>query len=74
MEPVKIFVKLLDEGTEVWRPTNAAPLEDEVFEVLGIEPPGETWEFPPGSLVRCEAKQFADGSSGLVATSGRLNS
>jgi hypothetical protein len=63
----KIFVKLLAEGTECWRPINANPIGDDVFEVLGIVPAGEAWEFAPGARVRCKAKQFADGSMGLVA-------
>jgi hypothetical protein len=65
--PTEIFVKLLDEGTDCWRPVNANPIGDGVFEVLGIEPFGETWEFAPGTHVRCQQKQFANGSIGLTA-------
>jgi hypothetical protein len=65
--PTEIFVKLLDEGTDCWRPVNAGPIGGGVFEVLGIVPSGEKWEFAPGTLVRCQQKQFANGSSGLIA-------
>jgi hypothetical protein len=45
-----VYVRLLDEGTEVWRPTRAAPLPDGTFEIAepeGYDPELETWEFPP---------------------------
>jgi hypothetical protein len=64
----RIIVKLLADGTECWRPINANPVGDGVFEVLRIMPSGEGWEFAPGARVRCQQKQFADGSSGLIAT------
>jgi hypothetical protein len=67
MSAVKIFVKLLDEGTDVWRSTNAKRVDTNVFEVLGIERPGEKWEFAPGTRVQCEPRKFSDGSTGLVA-------
>jgi antitoxin component YwqK of YwqJK toxin-antitoxin module len=67
LKPTKIFVKLLDEGTDVWKPVSANLVGDGVFEILGIVPTGEAWEFSPGAHVRCEPKQFADGSTALVA-------
>jgi hypothetical protein len=27
----------------------------------------ETWEFPPGAIVRCEQRRFADGKIGMTA-------
>jgi hypothetical protein len=63
----KIFVRLLDEGTECWRPVNAKPIGDGVFQILGTVPPTESWEFAPGSRVRCQPKTFEDGSTGPVA-------
>jgi len=54
---VKIYVRLLNEGTEVSRPTQALDLGDGLFEILpteGYDPEDETWEFPPGSVVRAE--------------------
>jgi hypothetical protein len=68
MSSVRIFVKLLGEGTDVWRSTNAKPVADNRFEVLGIVRPGEKWEFPPGTRVRCEPRKFSNGSLELVAT------
>lgn len=48
-----------EEGT--LRPTQAIPLGNDIFEVLPIpdyEQAGEVWEFPPGSIVRCESSIF----------------
>jgi hypothetical protein len=64
----RIFVKLLAEGTECWKPIDANAIGDGVFEVLGIVAAGEAWDFAPGARVRCKPKKFADGSTGLVAT------
>lgn len=52
---VNIYVRLLGEGTEVSRPTQALYLGDGLFKVLATEhydPDDEKWEFPPGSIVR----------------------
>ena len=67
MKLTQVHVRLLDEGTECWRPVSAKAVEGGVFKILGIVPAGETWEFPPASLVHCKDKVFSDGSRGLVA-------
>jgi hypothetical protein len=61
---VKIFVYLLEEGTDVWRPTEAVPIGDGLFKILPTpeyDPEDEVWEFPPGSIVRCETRQDDSG-------------
>ena len=61
---VRIHVRLLDEGTEVSRPTEALNLGNGLFRILpsrDYDPEDESWEFPPGSIVRCEKRL---GSSG----------
>lgn len=58
---------LLGEGTEAWRPVSARALGGNEFEVLGIVPPDENWQFPPGHRVRCKEKVFSAGTVGLVA-------
>jgi hypothetical protein len=60
-----IYVALLDEGTDVWRPVEAQP-EGAFYRIVDSVPEDEKWAFHPGSLVRCEPRQFAEGS-GLVA-------
>jgi hypothetical protein len=61
---VKLFVYLLAEGTDVWRPTEAVPIGDGLFKILSTphyDPEDEVWEFPPGSIVRCETRQNDSG-------------
>lgn len=64
-----VYVKLLDEGTDAWRPVEALELEDGSFELgRNKQDQDEKWEFPSGSRVICSEKIFSDGTSGLVAT------
>jgi hypothetical protein len=65
-----VYVRLLDEGTDVWRPVPATSLPDGTFELgepEGYDPDTEVWEFPPHARVRCVAKSFTGGETGLVA-------
>jgi hypothetical protein len=51
-----IYVRLLDEGTDVWRPVRATVLPDGTFRLLEpncYDPNAETWEFP--HRLRCAA-------------------
>lgn len=63
----EVFVCLLGEGTACWRPVAARHVRGGIYELLGICPPDETWQFQPGQLVECEVREFSGGSSGLVA-------
>jgi hypothetical protein len=61
---VKLFVYLLEEGTDVWRPTEAVSVGDGLFKILPTpeyDPEDEVWEFPPGSIVRCEKRRNDSG-------------
>ena len=63
-----IYVPLLEEGTDCWRPVHADHVRDDVYEItVEQEPAGERWAFPPRALVRCRQHRFADGATGLVA-------
>jgi hypothetical protein len=56
-QAVEIFIPLLNEGTDVLRPTQGLPLGSDEVQVLATpdyHPTVEEWEFPPGSKVRCE--------------------
>jgi len=59
---VTVYVRLLDEDIDVWRPLEATPLGDDVYLLSGPapEPEDETWEFPYGSKVRCRPTTFQD--------------
>jgi hypothetical protein len=64
-----VLVRLLGEGTVVYRPSPATRIADKVYRLgpsEGYDPEDEHWEFPPGSTVRCEARMF-DGSLVMVA-------
>lgn len=63
-EDTTILVKLLDEGTLVYRPVPAEAMSDGTFVVKGPEtgpPDDETWEFQPGDIVRVECRPTSDG-------------
>ena len=64
-----IFIPLLDEGTDVFRPTEAVPLGGGLYRVLATpdyDPEDEHWKFPPGSTVAC-AIQCLEGEEVIVA-------
>ena len=64
-----VFVRLLDEGTDVVRPTSALLLGNGSFQLLptsDYDPKFETWEFLPGSKVQLE-QTARSGSSTLLA-------
>lgn len=64
----EIYVELLDEGVEVFRPVQAAPLGNQLFRIASRkDDPGETWKFQTGAVVRCRPNLFADGTSALLA-------
>ncbi len=54
---VQIYVRLLDEGTEVWRPVPATQVGD-AYLLDGPVTDGDVLEFPVGTLVRCGHRQF----------------
>ena len=73
-EIATIYVALLNEGVEVWRPVRAERVGEDSYVLLGPAPDGavydpddEEWEFKPGTVVRCERHAFSGGSSGFVA-------
>lgn len=68
---VSVYVRLLGEGVEVYRPVPASMVSTSTFVLDGediYDPKDEDWEFPPGSLVNVETK-ILDGESVLVAVS-----
>jgi hypothetical protein len=65
---VLVYVKLLDEDVDVWRPVSAEVASDGSDRLAGDRPDDERWEFEPGMSVACEARRLDDGTLGLVAT------
>ena len=64
-----IYIQLLNEGVDVWRPVDATHLADDRYRIEGDVPDGEDWQFQPGTVVRCDWMTFSDGERGLTATS-----
>jgi hypothetical protein len=63
-----VYVYLMGEGTDVWRPVNAEQVGASQYRLdpTAVVPDDEAWEFPPGTLVECERKRLSDGEQ-LVA-------
>ncbi len=71
MEKVTVYVRMLDEGTDVFRPTQAERLSTGAYRLLptpDYDPDDENWEFMPHETVRCERMKLAAGER-LVAVS-----
>ncbi len=62
-----IYMPLLNEGTDVWRPVEATQLAADRYRVEGRVPDDEEWAFAPGALVLCAWKTSSGGEMGLVA-------
>jgi hypothetical protein len=63
-ERTTAYVKLLDEGIDVWRPVPADALgrgHYRLFPTDGYDSSRETWEFTPGTGAICEVRQLEDG-------------
>ena len=62
----QVYVRLLDEGTDVWRPVAATAQGDGTYVLAEAQISEEKWEFPPGSRVTVKEKVF-EGKVELVA-------
>ena len=67
MEMATIYMPLLDEGTDVWRPVTAECLGRGTFRIIGLQPYGEKWAFAPGTVIAGKLYRFADGVQGTIA-------
>ena len=65
-----IYVALLEEGTDVWRPVQAQKQSDGSYIIVSPNdaPDDEKWQFNTGNAVRCEVRRLAGGEH-LVAVS-----
>lgn len=66
-EPEEIYVSLLNEGINVWRPVKAEMIGPDLFRLLGPMPESELWQFPPNTVVRCVEREFSDGTRAITA-------
>lgn len=60
---VEVFVSLLDEGVDVWRPVQAERVRDNIYRIASqpYDQDVETWQFVPGDEVICEMIESSDG-------------
>ena len=62
-----IYVYLLGEGVDVWRPVSTGWVRDDIYCITGARiDDTETWEFANGDVVRCRAQ--------VLASDGRTDS
>ena len=61
-----IYMPLLNEGTDVWRPVKAKKIGELGYRVVENPPPHEEWAFSPGLILRCEERESIGGQH-LVA-------
>jgi hypothetical protein len=69
---VTVYVRLLGEGVDVWRPVQAEHVADDLYRLMGDVPSGETWSFVPGGVVRCAPRSLTGdwGNQELVLVAG----
>jgi hypothetical protein len=59
-----IYIAILDEGTDCWRPVQAVRVREGIFRIIEQAiPEDENWEFRPGDTVGCDLHDFADGTA-----------
>ncbi len=65
----QIYVALLGEGVDVWRPVQAIHERGDLYRIISPNPDAEDerWQFSSGDVVRCERRAFSSGGEGLVA-------
>lgn len=59
----EIFVGLLDEGVDVWRPVVAEHLSGNIYRIIDqpYDREIESWQFEPGDKVVCEMIESSEG-------------
>jgi hypothetical protein len=53
---ITIYVQLLDEGIEVYRPVKAVKIDKNIYKIIEHNPDDEIWKFNYGENVFCELK------------------
>jgi hypothetical protein len=66
METV-IYMPLVEEGTDCWRPVRAVRIAEDIFEIIDQIPSDESWKFAPASRVRCRNRIFGGDGEALEA-------
>ena len=61
-----ILVALLDEGTDCWRPVEAEHVGGDRYKIVEAVPKDERWQFQTDDIVRCQKREFQDGTGVLA--------
>lgn len=58
-----IYVYLLDEGVDVWRPVQARHIGTDRYQIVSVNIASgdELWQFNTGDTVRCKSRMLSDG-------------
>ena len=54
-----VYVALLNEGVDVWRPVQAEHVGGDLYRLTGEQPDDETWPFAVGDVVRCKERTLS---------------
>ncbi len=59
----QVYIALLDEGVDVWRPVQAECVSGNIYRILSqpYDRSVESWQFEPGDVVICEMVESSDG-------------
>ena len=62
MNEETIYIYLLNEGTDVWRPVKAFQVKENIYKISSVntDPEDEIWQFNKGDFVRCEFKPLSE--------------
>ena len=66
LKEVGVYVNLVGEGLNLMRSVKAEHVGRNYYRITESMPEGETWEYRPGQIVRCEKRKLSTGK-GLVA-------
>ena len=56
-----VYVQLLGEGVNVWRPVEANPVGHDLYRLVDRPPDEEEWAFEAGDVVRCRTQRLTGG-------------
>ncbi|MGQ2987954.1 MAG: hypothetical protein ACT6RS_12085 [Blastomonas fulva] len=69
-----VHVRLLDEGTDVWRPVEAERLGETTYRIADqTVPADEVWSFQPGDIVVVEHRQGGGDDQPLIAVARAMD-
>ena len=67
MSTITIYIELLNEATECWRPVQSEHLGGDLYRIVDKPPDDEVWPFATGEIVKCEPRDLQFGGRELVA-------